>query len=351
MAWSSPGSRVSSRLLRGQVLPHEDPYYNLVWGVGAGGKLGPQPGGYSASDTITNGGHNVCLGYKSGNALVSLDYGNVFVGRFTGSLHSIGSPGLNTCVGDAAGYNGFAPATPVTYTHCVAVGRSAGAGWTTDSYTIAIGHAPMFRGGGNTDCIAIGDVAGGDHIDGTGSVNYGAVNDTDCIYIGQLTGKSSAAGRNNCVALGKYATLPIRDNVVALGKGMAAAVTKAGWWTGDNRQTQTITGNSTIAAAAIVSGLYTPSGTPGATWNGTTDTAANIVAAGPGNGCETPVSKLWFVANTSNGAMTLVGGAGVTLGSYAGTNNVNANGGVASYLVTITNSAAGFEAVTIYRFL
>jgi hypothetical protein len=49
--------------------------------------------------------------------------------------------------------------------------------------------------------------------------------------------------------------------------------------------------------------------------------------------------------------MTLVGGSGVTLGSYAGTNNVNANGGVASYLVTITNSAAGSEAVTIYRFL
>lgn len=113
-----------------------------------------------------------------------------------------------------------------------------------------------------------------------------------------------------------------------------------------NPQSQTVTGNFTATAAQYVNGTLLLSGTPGA-FNMTTPTAALIVAAimSPSPGKGIPL----YCMNATNGTMTMLAGAGVTLGGIlSGGNFTMATATYRQFIVRVDDVRAGSEAVSIY---
>lgn len=104
----------------------------------------------------------------------------------------------------------------------------------------------------------------------------------------------------------------------------------------------TVTGNYTIAAAHLVGGIYYPSGTPGAGFTATIDTAANIVAAlnAPAIGHTFEVR----IGNTTGQIMTLAAGTGVAI---AGSTTIAANSG-RTFSFRVNNTVTGSQSVSVY---
>jgi hypothetical protein len=313
MFGAGPGSRIG-RGRHGWGVVYSDANGNVIGGSdGAGAALGQAVQSVTLSGL--SGQHTV-IGCGSGSLLGPADFGNTYLGAYSGFLSRVGASGYNTCLGHGAGSNLVAffngVTTPVTYSACTAVGRSAGAGWTSDTYCVSVGHGSMFKGGGNTGVIAFGDAAAGAAVDGSatnwqgsGLTYWGAINDTNVAYIGRFTGKASAAARANCFAPSTAHTL---------------------------------------AAATIFAKLISRTGSAAAGITDTTDTAASIVAL-VGNGCETPVGFMFSIINGTGQTITMAGGTGVTISGFSGMSN----GGISIWYLLITNSTAGAEAVTIQR--
>lgn len=353
--FAGPGSRWS-RGRHGYSAVYFDTAGNIVGGDNAGPQLGNAADDLTAQDTRPRSGDNILLGTNAGKRLNHLDRRNIMIGRNTGALNIFGGYGHNTIIGDDAGYNINAPTVLVNYGSCIAFGRAAGCGWTNDTYCISIGHASMFLGGGNSGVAALGDGAGGADPagsaawQGSGLTYFGAVSDTNCSYLGRWSGKSSAVARVNSHAIAHLARIPVKDNVMVLGHGLTAVETVGSYWDGWARADVTATVGRTMTATEFLSGLVVRSGALAGAVNDTTDTAANIVAGGPGANCELPMSiERSFGNNTSGGfAITLVGGTGVSV-SGLGLGGAVASGVLAKFRIQINNSTPGAEAITIYR--
>lgn len=353
--FAGPGSRWS-RGRHGYSAVYFDTAGNIIGGDNAGPQLGNAADDLTAQDTRPRSGDNIVLGTNAGKRLNHLDRRNIMIGRNTGALNVFGGYGHNTVIGDDAGYNINAPTVLVNYGSCIAVGRAAGCGWTSDNYCISIGHASMFLGGGNSGVTAIGDGAGGADPagsaawQGSGLTYFGAVNDLNCGYLGRWSGKSSAAIRTNSHALGHLARLPAKDNVMVLGHGMTAVETAGRVWDGWTRVDITGTVGLTVTAAQLLAGIVVRAGALAGNVNDTTDTAANIVSGGPGANCEVPCSLEMSYGNVTGGGFTttIVGGTGVAV-SGLGLGGAVATTILAKFRLLITNSTPGAEAVTIYR--
>jgi hypothetical protein len=353
MFGAGPGSR-AGRGRHGYNVVYSDTSGNVIGGNGAGANLG------LASQAVTLDGQNgqcIALGAYAGSILAAGDFGCTFAGAYSGFLNRPGTVGYDTCIGHGAGGNLVAffngTTTTTTYSGCTALGRSAGAGWTSDIYCVSVGHASMFKGGGNAGVVALGDAAGGAAVDGsatnwqgTGLTYWGAINDTNVSYIGRMTGKASATARSNCFALGALAQVPAADNVGVLGHGLTAVVTKGAILDATAKVTDSSGAGTahTLAAATIFAKLVSRTGSAASTITDTTDTAANIVAL-VGNGCETPVGFMFSVINSTGQQINLAGGTGVTIAGFSGMTN----GSISIWYLLITNSTAGAEAVTIQR--
>jgi hypothetical protein len=209
----------------------------------------------------------------------------------------------------------------------------------------------------STGVMALGNQAAGAPVDGTGTnwqgsglTYWGALGDDNVSFIGPFSGKSSAAARANSTAIGKLARIPLRDNVMVLGHGLGAVETAGRVWDGWTRTDITATTGLTVTIANMNSGLIVRAGVLAGGVNDTTDTAANIVASGPGQNCEVPCSMEFSYNNNTTGGFntTLVGGSGVSV-SGLGLGGVVTPGTLAKFRIVITNSSSGSEAATLYR--
>lgn len=95
-----------------------------------------------------------------------------------------------------------------------------------------------------------------------------------------------------------------------------------------------------LAAADLLGGILLRSGPAGA-FSDTTPSAATLIGGIPGALIGT--SRLLFIGNNGGGLMTLLAGSGVTLQG----NTTIAAGSGRWFLITVSNIAAGAEAVSI----
>lgn len=326
---------------------------NILIGKNAGKNLAGGTGentvvGNGTGIAMTTGTQNTIVGAEAGAAITG-DTGHTLVGWQAGFSLNSNAQTWNTFVGHVCGR------FVTTGGSNVAFGRGAMATETDGSYITAVGHAAYFTGIHGLGVIAIGDSAGGadtagasTNWQGSGLTYWGSINDVSDSYIGRFTGKSSAASRSNSHAFGTLARIPLKDNVMVLGHGLAAVETAGHFWDGWNRQDFSATVASTIPAASMLVGALIRTGAMAANFSDTTDTAANIVAAGPGANCEVPASTEVSIGNLTSFTMTLLSGAGCSF-SGLGLGNVFAAGVFAKIRIIIANSTPGSESVTFYR--
>lgn len=331
---------------------------NILVGFNAGKAITSGTGenviiGTTAGQSMTTGTQNTIVGAEAGAAITG-DTGHTLVGYQSGTSLNGNAQTWNTFVGHAAGILATGAGG------CIAIGRAAGRGLLNDADCVAVGHAAFYynNGGSCAQVSAFGNQAAGAPVDGTGTnwqgsgqTYWGAINDTGVLYVGDSSGKSSAAARTNASAIGHLARLPLRDNVVVLGHGIAAVETVGSYWDGWNRATDISSSvGVTITAAQLLSGLILHGGALSGGISDTTDTAANIVAVGPGANCEVPASIERSIGNNTSGGfnITLVGGAGVSISSL-GLGAVIAPGVLAKFRFVVTVSTPGSEAVTLFR--
>ncbi len=235
-------------------------------------------------------------------------------------------------------------------------GRGSLGSEVTGSYNAGFGHAALFGGvsmlgvTGFGDSAGAADPAGTANWQATGLTYFGPVNDVSTSYIGRFTGKSTAAARTNSHAIGTLARIPIKDNVMVLGHGLASVETAGGYWDGWTRVDISSTVGLTITAAQMLTGLVVRAGVLAGPVNDTTDTAAAIVAAGPGLNCEVPCSieRSYNNGTTGGFTVTVIGGSGVSV-SGLGLGGAVASGATARFRIVITNSTSGAEAISVYR--
>lgn len=306
-------------------------------------------GGRAAGAALTTGMQNTVVGAEAGASLTA-DTGHTLVGYQAGKACASGLQTWNTFIGHASGRMIVAGGSNV------AVGRAAVCYDTDGRYITAVGHAAYFMGLHGDGVIAIGDTAAGAPVDGTGTnwggtgqVYYGSINDISCSYLGRQTGKATVDARSNAHAIGTLARIPKRDNVMVLGHGAGFAVETSGQlWNGWTRIDVSQNAAMTLTAAALVSGMIVRSGTLSSGVTDVTDTAANIVAAGPGANCELPCSMEISFGNVTGQTVTVSGGAGVSV-STLGLQGAVASGVLAKFRLVIANSTPGSESVVIYR--
>lgn len=369
---------VASRLSRGREgygVVYADIYGNIIGGNSAGLQVGNGSStlnvllGTNAGKNLASGtGENVAIGYLAGASFSSAtqctiigaeagssvtgDTGHTLIGYQAGLLLNGNAQTWNTFVGHISGRFITTGGSNCAFGRGTLGSEVGGA-----SYNAAFGHAALFGGTGMTGVIGVGDGAGAADPAGTanwqatGLTYFGPKDDVSSAYIGRNTGKSSAAARTGSTAVGSLARIPVKDNVMVLGHGLVAVETAGGYWDGWNRATD-ISSNIgvTINAAQLLSGLILHAGTLAAGVNDTTDTAANIVAAGPGANCEVPCSIERSIGNNTAGGfnITLVAGSGVAI-SGLGLGAAIAPGILAKFRFVITNSAPGSEAISVYR--
>lgn len=329
--------------------------YNVLIGYHAGTTITSGTGenvaiGYGAGQSITTGTQNTIVGAEAGTGITS-DTGHTLFGYQAGLSLNGAAQTWNTFVGHASGNLATGAGG------CVAIGRAAGRGFLNDTDCLAIGHAAFYynNGGVCTSVAAIGNQAAAAPVIAPGDTNwqssgltyFGAINDTNVNYLGNYTGKSTAAARSNATAIGSLARLPIRDNVIVLGHAVTAVETKGRVWDGATTVTVTSSVGVTLTAAQMVTGIVVRAGAPGAGFSDTTDTAANIVTAGPGQNCEVPCSIPMTYINGTGQIATMLAGSGVTVSGGIGA--TLAAGLSADWLCIVTNSTPSSEAVTLYR--
>ncbi|UQD69203.1 hypothetical protein JEY40_24620 [Bradyrhizobium japonicum] len=328
---------------------------NVLLGSNAGHAITSGSGeniaiGDSAGQAITTGTQNTIVGGLAGAAVTS-DTGHTLVGYQAGLVMNGTGSQWNTFIGHASGIRA------TTAQSCIAVGRAAGQGIVSDNYCTVMGHAAMFlnNGGACNGIIAIGDSAAGADVTsgssnwaGSGLTYFGAINDTNCNYIGRYTGKSTVAGRTNSHAIGALARIPVRDNAIVLGHAIVAVQTAGRYWDGFQRTDITANAGLTFTIANMNAGLIIRSGTLSGGVNDTTDTAANIVASGPGQNCEVPCSLEFSYGNNTTQTVTVVGGTGVAVSSL-GLGGAVAAGALAKFRIIIGNSTSGTESVSLFR--
>lgn len=148
-----------------------------------------------------------------------------------------------------------------------------------------------------------------------------------------------------------FTTVP-QVGIVALAEDLVSLPQIIGrnYFDGWNRADITGTTGLTVSAANILAGLIVRSGTLAGAVNDTTDTAANIVAAGPGANSNVTSSFERSYGNLTGGGftVTLVGGTGVSV-SGLGLGGAVASGVLAKFRYIISNSTPGSEAITVYR--
>jgi len=316
---------------------------NIAIGTGAG--LG-----------LTTGTQNVLIGSGNGGALIN-DTGNTFVGYLIGqNLHNAVTPNnFNTAIGNQA------LRTCTTCGSNVAVGRASMLAATVDDHNTGVGHATLFTGSANVQVTAIGDSAGGTALAGTaipaGFPNVGVnvfpfTSDNNLECIGESCGKTSSAARKQSFAIGSYSRIPANDNSAWLGNGLSVIGTKGQLWTGATNVNVSSATGVTLTAAQVLSGFIDRTGGAGAGFSDTLPTAQQIIqsaAGGPGNGCETPISKQFTYGNRgTTQTATIVTNTGITLASTTGTFTVPNNTG-STWQMIITNCASGSEAITVFR--
>jgi hypothetical protein len=316
--------------------------YHLTGGTGENVAVGA-----SAGFALTTGTQNTILGAEAGSAITG-DTGHTLIGFETGLNLNSNAQTWNTFVGHSAGRQ------MSTGGSNVAVGRGSMLAETIGTYNTTIGHASYYYSTGGSGVIAIGDAAGGAPIDGTGTnwqgsglTYYGSVNDVNCSYIGRYTGKATVGTRSNSHAIGTLARTPSRDNVMVLGHGLAAVTSAGRMYDGWNRVDNATTTGTVLSAANMLAGILVRSG-PTANYIDTTDTAANLVFAGPGQNAETPCSIEFSFGNVSSFQATLAAGANVTI-SGLGLGGIVAAGVLARFRIVYNNTTPGSEAVVMYR--
>lgn len=308
----------------------------------------------SNANALTSGDQNVVIGTGGTGGSLTVDTGNTLIGyQVAPSLHNGSLPNnFNTAIGNQA---------MQLCTGCgssVAVGRAAMNHEANGAFITAVGHASLLGGTGNQQVTAIGDVAGGTAVAGaaipggypnTGVNVFGLNGDTNVECIGGSCGKSSTDARFSAFAIGSYSRIPKNDNSFWLGNGMATGGTSAKFW--DGTQSTTVNSNTgvTLTCAQLLSGLINRTGSASAGFTDTTPTAQQIVqctSGAPGNGSETTIGRRFtYFNNATTQTATLAGGTGVTV-SGAASATISNNGAV-TWLIQITNSTLGSEAVTI----
>jgi hypothetical protein len=327
------------------VLIGKDAGRFVTSGAGVNVVIGPDTG-----KAMTTGTQNTIIGAGAGQ-LITGDTGHTLVGYNAGLALNSNGITWNTFVGHSAGQ------LFTTGGSSVAIGRAAAAHETTGAYITAIGHAAYFNGINGYNVTAIGDVSGGAPVDGTGTnwqssglLYYGSIDDIDCNYIGGKSGKATAPGRTNANAFGNMARIPARDNVMVLGHGLKVVETAGRFWDAYSRTDISQNTATVITIAQMMAGLIVRGGTPGGPLTDTTDTAANIVAGGPGQYCEVPCSMEISISNLLSAAavLTLAAGTGVSISGLGGGGTIAGNA-TGRFRVVVINSTPGSEAVTLYR--
>lgn len=314
--------------------------------------------GHGAGQSLTSGCQNILIGTQNGQSLTN-DCGNVLIGYLVAPLlhNGIIPLNFNTAIGNQS---------LRSCTQCgsnVAVGRGTMLAATIDDHNTAVGHAAMFPGLNNSQDTALGDGAGGAAVTGTpipsgqtppipnvGTNVFGFNGDKTITCTGEGCGKATAAGLFNSWCYGDYCRMPARNNVGWLGNGMAAVGMSGRFW--DGSFLTTVTGNAgvTINCSSILAGFIDRTGTINAAFNDQMPTAAAIVSCvsgGPGNSGEVPIAlKFTYENDGTGGTSTLTGNTGTTVN---GQTVVTPNNTISHWMVRITNSIAGSEAVTITR--
>lgn len=229
----------------------------------------------------------------------------------------------------------------------IGVGTQALYNMITDDYNVAVGHQAGIAQRGGTANTYLGALAGRLHASNTFAYsNTASIGDQTKVYgnSGTSLGSLAQVGAdgapvNNSMALGASART-LLANSVKIGNAVTALGTAARVYDRQLSNSDGTAAGITYTAAQFTTTSLTRSG-PGANFSDTTPTAAQIVAAMPG--AEVQMGYEIFIRNTTAFTLTLLAGAGVTLG---GTTTVAA-GQSRMYKVFATNIGSGTEAVTV----